>query len=82
MKKITSIAMLAMLVINFADAQSVQKTHQQNPWTLVYEGAITKNVKGKVNIQPVTYKIKDIPIAANVYTPPNFDDTQKYPAMS
>ena len=81
MKKITSIATLAMLAISFADAQTAQKSNQQNPWTLVYEGAITENVKGKVNIHPVTYKIKDIAIVANVYTPPNFNDAQKYPAI-
>lgn len=78
MKKITSIALTILTVMGIVNAQ---KTNQQNPWTLVYEGAITKNVKGKVNIHPVTYKIKDIVIAANVYTPPNFDDTQKYPAI-
>lgn len=81
MKKITSIATLAMLAINFSDAQTAQISNQQNPWTLVYEGAITENIKGKVNIHPVTYKIKDIAIVANVYTPPNFNNAQKYPAI-
>jgi uncharacterized protein len=80
MKKIVSIA-LAMTVINLANAQTGQKTHQPNPYTLVYDGAITENVKGKVNIHPVTYKIKGITIAANVYTPPNYNDVQKYPAI-
>jgi fermentation-respiration switch protein FrsA (DUF1100 family)/alkylhydroperoxidase/carboxymuconolactone decarboxylase family protein YurZ len=54
---------------------------QKNPWTLVYDGAITENVKGKVNIHPVTYKIKDITIAANIYTPANYDPANKYPAI-
>lgn len=27
-----------------------------NPWTFVYDGAITENVKGKVNIHPNVYK--------------------------
>ncbi len=53
----------------------------QNPWTLVYDGAITENVKGKVNIMPVTYKINNITIVANVYTPPNYEPTNKYPAI-
>jgi fermentation-respiration switch protein FrsA (DUF1100 family)/alkylhydroperoxidase/carboxymuconolactone decarboxylase family protein YurZ len=52
-----------------------------NQYTLVYEGAITANVKGKVNIKPVSYNIKDIRIAANVYTPPNYDPANKYPAI-
>ncbi len=53
----------------------------QNPYTLVYDGAITENVKSKVNINPVSYKIKDITIAANVYTPPNYNAANKYPAI-
>ena len=63
------------------NGQTDQKAHPANPFSLVYEGAITENVKGKVNIHPVTYKIKDIAIAANVYTPANFDETKKYPAI-
>jgi len=55
---------------------------QQNPYTLVYDGAITENVKGKVNINPVTYKINNITIVANVYTPAGYDPTQKYPAIA
>jgi fermentation-respiration switch protein FrsA (DUF1100 family)/alkylhydroperoxidase/carboxymuconolactone decarboxylase family protein YurZ len=58
-----------------------QRAKITNPFTLVYDGAITENVKGKVNIHPVSYKIKDITIVANVYTPPNYDASNKYPAV-
>jgi hypothetical protein len=56
-------------------AQANRQAPQQNSYTLVYDGTITENVKDNVNTYPVTYKIKDITIAANVYTPPNYDAT-------
>ena len=76
-----SITTIATAVMMTAIAQIQQKENKQNPFGLVYGGAITENVKGKVNINPVTYKIKDITIAANVYTPANYDPSKKYPAI-
>lgn len=55
--------------------------YETNPFTLVYDGAITENVEGKVNIHPVKYKINDIDIVANVYTPPNYNPSSKYPTV-
>lgn len=83
MKKIALIITLVfpLLTVQTSSAQNTQKEQKQNPYTLVYEGAITENVKGKVNIQPVTYKIKEITIVANVYTPANYDDSKKYPTV-
>lgn len=70
-----------MTAITLVNAQSIQKNRTQNPYTLVYDGAITENVKGKVNIHPVTYKLNGIDIAANVYTPADYDEAKKYPAI-
>lgn len=52
-----------------------------NPFGLVYQDAISENLPGKVNIHPVTYKLNGLEIAANVYTPANFDPAKNYPAV-
>lgn len=84
MKKLTSIIALAisMGAADTISAQSPQKGRQQNPFTLVYDGAIAKNEKGKVNIHTVKYKLNGIEITANVYTPANYDTSKKYPAVA
>jgi uncharacterized protein len=55
--------------------------YRQNPFTLVYGGAITRNEPGKVNIHPVTYKLDGLEISANIYTPANYHPSEKYPAI-
>lgn len=55
--------------------------YKKNPFTLAYDGAIASNEPGQVNIHPVTYKLNDLDIVANVYTPANFDPKKTYPAV-
>lgn len=83
MKKIALIItiVISIITVQMSSAQNTQKQVNKNPYTLVYEGAITENIKGKVNIYPVTYTIKEITIVANVYTPANYDASKKYPTV-
>ncbi|MBF4177071.1 alpha/beta hydrolase [Lelliottia nimipressuralis] len=72
----------AMLLTAMAGVTSANAAdYKQNPYTLAYDGAITENVKGKVNIHPVKYDLNGIQIAANVYTPASYDPAKKYPAV-
>lgn len=64
---------MAATVINFGTVLHAQ----DNPWGLVYEDAITENVPGKVNINPVRYNLDGIEIAANVYTPADYNPLEK-----
>lgn len=78
--QVTHSVLLAATIVALSGA-AMAADYKQNPFTLAYEGAITENVKGKVNIRTVTYKLNGLDISANVYTPANYDAGKKYPAV-
>lgn len=56
--------------------------YKKNQFSLVYDGAITENKAGAVNIKPITYRNKDgLKLAANLYLPVNYDLTKSYPGV-
>jgi fermentation-respiration switch protein FrsA (DUF1100 family) len=69
-------------VFQDVDPSTIQSPNQ-NPFGLVYQGAISRNVPGQVNIHPITYDLDGRKIAANVYTPAGYDQAsgKKYPAL-
>ena len=67
------------IIANSSD--EAKRNASKNPFGLVYQGAIAENEKGKVNIKPVSYKIRENKVVANIYTPANFDSNKKYPAI-
>lgn len=65
---------------NVVDVSS-SKSHNDNPWGLVYDGAITENKKGKVNIHSINYDLNGLKISANVYVPADYDVNKRYAAI-
>ena len=80
-----TITVIKSVLLASAIAMSISQAHAEdykmNPFTLTYRGAIAQNVAGQVNIHPVTYKLNNLDIAANVYTPANYDPKHSYPAV-
>ncbi|WP_298073762.1 alpha/beta hydrolase [uncultured Bacteroides sp.] len=96
MKKIITIVLSAALTVcNTLNAQETMKenkafavadrsnfkSHNSNPWGLVYADALAENKKGAVNIHPITYDLNSLKIAANVYIPAGYDPEKSYPAL-
>jgi hypothetical protein len=80
MKHIVHATLLAMS-LGLAAGSASAADYTLNPFRLAYEGAITRNVPSKVNVHPVSYPLNGIEIAANFYTPANFDAARKYPTI-
>lgn len=78
---IVKTVLMVAAIISISSRAAMAADYKLNPFTLTYDGAITENVRGKVNIHPVIYKLNGIDISANVYTPANYIPGNKYPAV-
>lgn len=81
MSIVKTASLLLAATISISSGAAMAADYKLNPFTLSYDGAITENVKGKVNIHSVTYKLNGIDISANVYTPANYNPNNKFPAV-
>lgn len=54
------------------DQIKTENTHNTNLFGLVYSGALAENEEGKVNILPISYQLRELTIAANVYVPAGY----------
>lgn len=81
MRRLKIIPLLWAATILLSAGGVMAADYRQNPFTLVYVGAIAENVKGAVNIHTVSYKLNGIDISANIYIPANYDSSKKYPAV-
>ncbi|TCP95978.1 hypothetical protein EDC44_10637 [Cricetibacter osteomyelitidis] len=81
--KLFKTTLLATLLAATLGGNAMAADYKNNPFTLTYDNAITENVQGKVNIHPVKYTQKQtgVEVAANVYTPANYNPAKKYPAI-
>ena len=52
-----------------------------NPWGLVYDGALTENVVGEVQLHPVSFEVGGLRVSANVYTPKGYTKDGSYAAI-
>lgn len=57
---------------------------EANDFGFVYAGAIEKNEPGQVNVKPVSYEVDGIKVAANLYVPADYDesDPKVYPGIT
>jgi len=81
MSSLKTVSLLFAAITSISSGAAMAADYKLNPFTLTYIGAISENVKGKVHIHPITYQLNGIDISANVYTPANYNPSNKYPAV-
>lgn len=64
-----------------ATITSAMAQEKLNPWGLVYDGALTENVVGEVQLHPVSYEVGGLRVSANVYTPKGYTKDGSYAAI-
>lgn len=80
--RMTSVqASLSATLLSVTLSTATAADYKLNPFTLAYDGAITENIPGQVNIHPVTYQLNGLEISANVYTPADYTPEGRRPVI-
>ncbi|MGN0915701.1 MAG: alpha/beta hydrolase [Succinivibrio sp.] len=80
MRKLTFLT-LGLTVFLLNGHLAMANDYKDNPYSLVYDNAIAKNVEGEVNIHKVSYEHRGIKRVANVYTPSGYKADGEYKAI-
>lgn len=70
-----------VMMVVLALAPNCMAAAKDNPFGLVYAGALVQNVPGKVQIRPVEYRLNGLRIAANLYVPAGYVEAGTFPAI-
>lgn len=76
-----SIKIIIIAVFMATGLETFGQEKPKNTFGLVYANAITENKANHIQIHPLSYTLNGITIAANVYTPADYNKNNQYPTI-
>jgi len=81
MSNVKTVSLLLAAIISISTGVAMAADYKQNPFTLTYDGAITENVKGKVNISSSHVQVEWHCYFSERLYPANYNPSNTYPAV-